>query len=124
MRFSIVLLAAALPVAALAQQIPAPQAPQPAVGFFQPKPGDDLSLSRTLPPEAYQPPAPGPTASAPAAAAPAPAPAAAPLVVVVPGGESQADRAEADAERARAAAARMPQPINGAFTGLTDERDR
>ena len=123
MRSSIVLLAAALPMAALAQLVPVPQAPQPAVGFFQPKPGDDLSLSRTLPPEAYQPPAPAPTASAPASASPAPA--AAPLVVVVPAsGESQADRAEAEAERARAAAARMPQPINGAFTGLTDERDR
>jgi hypothetical protein len=120
-----VLTAASWPV--LAQSNPAPQ-PDPAqAGFFPPKPAGDLSLYRTLPPEAYQPPAPVPPAAPAAPSAPqAPAPATAPLVVVVPPGtESQADREEAIALRAREeAAARMPAPINGAFSGLTDERDR
>jgi hypothetical protein len=121
-----VLAAASAPV--LAQQNPAPQADPAQAGFFAPKPAGDLSLFRTLPPEAYQPPAPAAPAAAPTApAAPAaPAAATAPLVVVVPSAtESQADREEAIARRAREeAAARMPAPINGAFTGLTDERDR
>jgi len=109
--------AAAQPSAATQTQAQPPQA-----GFFSPKPPGDLSLYRTLPPEAYQPPAPP---AAPAAPAP-PAAATSPLVVVVPpNAESQADREEAIARRAREeAAARAPAPINGAFTGLTDERDR
>jgi len=112
---------------AAAQPNAAPQAQgQPGeAGFFSPKPAGDLSLFRTLPPEAYQPPAPPAPPAAPAAPA-QPAPASAPLVVVVPpNAESQADREEAIARRAREeAAARAPAPINGAFTGLTDERDR
>jgi hypothetical protein len=117
--------AASWPV--LAQSNPSAQAEPPQAGFFPAKPAGDLSLFRTLPPEAYQPPAPvAPAAPASPAAPQAPAPATAPLVVVVPPGtESQADREEAIARRAREeAAARMPAPINGAFTGLTDERDR
>jgi hypothetical protein len=118
---------AAASLSALAQQSnPGAQAQPAQAGFFPPKPGDDLSLMRTLPPEAYQPPAPVSPAPAAAPAAPAvPATPAAPLVVVMPpNGETQADRAEAEARRAREAAARLPTPINGAFTGLTDERDR
>jgi len=118
-------LAAAL--AAASPPVPAQSNPAAQPGFFSPKPDGDLSLFRTLPPEAYQPPVPSvPAAPAPPAAPAAPLPAAAPLVVVVPPGtESQADREEAIARRAREeAAARMPAPINGAFTGLTDERDR
>ena len=105
---------------AAGQPNPAPQAqvqPEQA-GFFPPKPQGDLSLFRTLPPEAYQPPAPPAAPAQPAATAPL-------VVVVPPTAESQADREEAVARRAREeAAARMPAPINGAFTGLTDERDR
>ena len=38
--------------------------------------------------------------------------------------EQQADRSEQDAAKAKEDAARRPQPINGAFTGQTNERDR
>ena len=122
------LLAAALVAASasvVAQSNPAGPAPQDATGFFPPKPGGDLSLSHTLPPEAYRPAAPVP-AEAPAVPPAAPAASTAPLVVVVPAStEGQVDRAEGEARRAREeAATRAPAPINGAFTGLTDERDR
>jgi hypothetical protein len=111
---------------AVAQANPAAQ-PNPGgeAGFFPPKPAGDLSLFRTLPPEAYQPPAPV-APPAPASAPAAPAAPTAPLVVVVPPAvDNQADLQDVRAARAREeAAARMPAPINGAFTGLTDERDR
>ena len=128
-RYPALALAALLGIAPLALA----QAPQPQSGFFAPKPGDDPSLTRTLPPEDY------PPAPAPAAPVPAPAPAPAPIPAPPPGMttttvtttgpqaaavESQMDRAEDEARRAQEAAARAPQRINGAFTGLTDERDR
>lgn len=127
-RFAPVLaaLAVALPVAA--QQAPGTSAAD--VGFFRPQPNGDLSLTHTLPPEAYQP-IPSPSAR-PAPTAPRPpaapqAPAAAPLVVVVPDAtrrtEEQMDRSRQEAAVANAAAVSQPH-INGAFTGLTDERDR
>jgi len=101
------------------------QAQPPQAGFFSPQPTGDLSLFRTLPPEAYQPPAPPAAPAAPAQPAPSAATTAPLVVVVPPNAESQADREEAIARRAREeAAARGPAPINGAFTGLTDERDR
>lgn len=115
--------------AAIAQTSPA--APSP-VGPFPPQPGDDPSLFRTLPPEAYATPtepraahaAPQPPAANPAAVAAPPAP----IVVVVPDHRSQAaeqlDRAQLEADAARARMSQAPAPINGAFTGLTDERDR
>ena len=123
-------LAVALPAAA--QQAPRTTAPD--VGFFPPLPNGDVSLTHTLPAEAYQP-IPRPSApAAPQAPAPAPAPASvvpatsgAPIVVVVPEParrtEDQMDRSREEAAIANAAAAREPH-INGAFTGLTDERDR
>jgi hypothetical protein len=138
-RFALVLAALAAALPASAQQAPGTSGAD--VGFFRPQANGDLSLTHTLPPEAYQsipaPPAPTapaapiaprpPTApQAPAAATPATG--AAPLVVVVPdttrGTEDQMDRSREDAALANAAAARQPQRINGAFTGLTDERDR
>ena len=123
---------------ALAQQTATP--PGTATGFFAPQPNGDPSLTHTLPPEAYQP-ASAPVAPRPSAQPQAPsAPAApvtgapangAPLVVVVPDPnaaarrtEEQMDRAREEADRARAATANQPPHINGAFTGLTDERDR
>lgn len=95
-------------------------------GFFAPTPGGDPSLFHTLPAEAY----PEAQAQAPASAqrnAPAAATTAPPLVVVVPessGVSAQLDRSQAEAEQAAARTSRMPAPINGAFTGLTDEADR
>jgi hypothetical protein len=129
-RLSLALIAAALACAAgasRAQSNPAAATP-PDAGFFRPQPGDDPSLFRTLPPEAYAPQAPASTAataSRDARNAPTPT-----TVVVVPTpyvpapAEDQLDRAQIEAQRAQAALARQPAPINGAFTGLTDERDR
>ena len=115
---------------ALQQQAPqqqaAPQAAQQG-GFFAPTPGGDPSLFHTLPAEAY----PEAQAQAPASAqrgAAAAAPSTPPLVVVVPespsGVTAQLDRSQAEADQAAARMSRMPAPINGAFTGLTDEADR
>jgi len=122
------ILAVALAIAAtaaVAQATPNGNAtpPQPK-GFFSTQPQSDPSLFRTLPPEAYET---APTAqTAPAQAAAAPANRAdRPLVVVVPEAanpEAQLDRAQLEAQRAQAN--RAPAPINGAFTGLTDPRDR
>jgi hypothetical protein len=111
------------------------------VGPFPPQPGDDPSLYRTLPPEAYPDSAQSQasssrstanrdasaqavtgtaTANAPAATVRTPSP---PVVVVVPDANaaipSELERAQLEAE-----AARTPAPINGAFTGETDERFR
>ena len=110
--------------AALAQATqPASGAAQPQTGFFASQPGGDPSLFHTLPPETYaQPPQP-PLQQRSAQPAPAPA-----LVVVVPDpnreGREQLDRAELDAQEARARMSRAPAPINGAFTGSTDENVR
>ena len=106
-------------------------------GFFTPTPNNDPSLTRTLPPENYAPattapPAPAAPAASAAPAAPAQPPAtgvsaetaAALAAEQTQGVEAQMDRSEAESRDARAAAARAPTPINGAFTGLTDERDR
>lgn len=105
------------------QQQAAQQAAQQS-GFFAPAPGGDPSLFHTLPAEAY------PEAQSQAAAqrnAAAAAPTAPPLVVVVPesaGATAQPDRSQAEADQAAARVSRIPAPINGAFTGLTDEADR
>lgn len=90
-------------------------------GFFPPQPRNDLSLTHM------------------GEAQPASAP---PVTVAAPPAESyvqlqsrlnaeqearaeqEAARAERENEIARQRAAMQPQPINGAFTGLTDEADR
>ncbi len=99
-----------------------PTAQQP-LGFFAPQPGDDPSLFRTLPPEAYP-----QTPTDRQAAQPATTSASPPIVFVVPDANrdarEQMDRAELDAQLARSRMSREPAPINGAFTGLTDEADR
>jgi hypothetical protein len=128
-RFTTLVLCATLGACPLAMA----QVPQNGAGFFPPTPGNDPSLSRTLAPESYPGvvPAPGtviatPVAPAPtpaqtaAASAPAPAPAADRAVAA----EGDMDKSGAEARQAREATMRSPQPINGAFTGLTDERDR
>jgi hypothetical protein len=126
-RHSTLMLAAALGTATFALA----QAPQPDAGFFRPKPGGDPSLSQTLPADNYPAtPAPAP-AAAPQAPAVAPAPAApATTTTATSAGpqvsanvENAMDRSEAEARRAAELQARAPH-INGAFTGLTDERDR
>ncbi len=105
-------------------------------GFFRPQPGDDPSLFHTLPPEAYRPPASASPATPPGAApartrGSASSSAPAPVVVVVPDSyaaarsrEIEADRAQIEALRAHEQALPQPAPINGSFTGLTDERYR
>jgi len=107
-------------------QAVAPAAPlQPAAqsGFFAPTPGDDPSLFRTLPPEAYA----RPSDAQPPVQAP-PANATPPLVVVVPDPNlqtrEQLERAQLEAQQAAARMRQAPAPINGAFTGATDEADR
>lgn len=131
-------LAAALCVAggAYAQAVTPAQAPQqpaqasqqpaqPQRGFFPPTPGDDPSLFHTLPPDAYTPPS---AVQQPAQASAQPAPATPPLVVVVPDPEAQTrvqlERAQIEAQQAAARMRQAPAPINGAFTGATDEADR
>jgi hypothetical protein len=111
---------------AFAQAQPAPNGAPANVGPFPPQPGDDPSLFRTLPPEAYVKPS-GTHPAAPPAASNANPPAA-PVVVVVPDThpamQEQLERSRLEAEAARARMDQTPAPINGAFTGLTDERDR
>lgn len=129
-------LAAALGIAAtmaFAQAAPSGNAAGEA-GFFSSRPQSDPSLFRTLPPEAYQPPAEEQPASAPRAAQGANANAGStnapganrPLVVVVPEGgnglQEQFDRAQLEAQQAQVN--RAPAPINGAFTGNTDPDNR
>lgn len=115
--------------------------PQAPVGPFPPQPGDDPSLYRTLPPEAYpdsanaaasssgsasnraagaQGATGASTANAPAAPVRTPSP---PVVVVVPDASAAIPR-ELERAQLEAEAARTPPPINGAFTGETDERYR
>lgn len=126
-RYPVFVLVAALGAATLASA----QAPQPQSGFFAPKPGDDPSLSHTLPPQVY----PGTVAPAPAPVVPAqptpppPVPPATTTTATTAGAqvtanvENQMDRSQAEARRAQEVLARQPH-INGAFSGLTDERDR
>jgi hypothetical protein len=103
-------------------------AQQPGGGFFPAKP--DPALSRTLPPEDYPDTRPAPAAQpAPVMSATTPPQPVTTTIVTARGPtasnvEEQMDRSEAEARRAQEAAARAPQPINGAFTGSTDERDR
>ncbi|HUI98590.1 MAG TPA: hypothetical protein VLY46_00060 [Usitatibacter sp.] len=111
--------------AALAQATPAASgAAASQRGFFAPQPGDDPSLFHTLPPETYAQPSSTPQ-QAQSGAQPAATP---PLVVVVPEanpiGREPLDRAALEAEQARARMSRAPAPINGAFTGNTDENHR
>lgn len=111
----------------VAQQPAAQQAPQPQSqrGFFPPTPGDDPSLFRTLPPEAYVQPSATPRA---AQANAEPARATPPLVVMVPDPNLETreenERSRIEAQQAAARMAQVPAPINGAFTGATDEADR
>jgi 2-oxoglutarate decarboxylase len=129
-RYATLVLTAALGSATLALA----QSPQPDSGFFPPKPGDDPSLTHTLPPDAYPPPPapaaplPAPTAAAPTPTPPTPMPQTTTTVTssgpqVSANVENAMDRSEAEARNAAEATARAPH-INGAFTGLTDERDR
>ncbi len=125
-RFHTLVLCAALAIPALAMA----QAPDSGTGFFRPTPGNDPSLNRTLPPQDYAGTVPNP---APARVAPV-APPAAPVATVEPepapaaeraaAAEAQMDRSQAEARQAQENAMRAPPRINGAFTGLTDERDR
>ena len=114
--------------AALAQAtLPAAGGMQPQTGFFAPQPGDDPSLFHTLPPDTYA--QPGQQAPVQQPAQPGAQPAATrPLVVVVPdpnrGMREQLDRAAIEAQQARARMNQAPAPINGAFTGRTDENSR
>jgi hypothetical protein len=134
-------LAAALCVAGAAfAQSGTTGGPQAPAGPFPPQPGDDPSLYRTLPPEAYpdsrgEPPAASSSTAprrgsaqsvqgAPAASPGAPARAASPPVVVVVPDTSPAIPRELERAQLEAEAARTPAPINGAFTGETDERFR
>jgi hypothetical protein len=110
-----------------------PNAPVgPDTGFFRPTPNNDPSL--THPPVA--PPVP---VAQPAQAQPIQQPAAVPVyvpvqvttppAVVAPveparAAESELDRAQREALEAQERAKQQPAPINGAFTGLTSERDR
>jgi hypothetical protein len=131
------ILATALALAgtsAFAQAAPSGTPAHP--GFFSSLPQSDPSLFRTLPREAYQPPAeqpaspsqaaPGAPASAPSDASAQPAGVNRPLVVVVPEGgngtQEPLDRSQLEAQEAQAN--RAPAPINGAFTGNTDPNNR
>ena len=117
--------APAPPLAQPPAQQPQPQPQTAQRGFFPPTPGDDPSLFHTLPPEAYTPPS---AVQQPAQANARPAPATPPLVVVVPDPEAQSrlqlERAQIEAQQATARMRQAPAPINGAFTGATDEADR
>jgi len=104
---------------------PAPASSQR--GFFPPTPGDDPSLFHTLPPEAYAQPRGAQQPVRPGAQA-APASTSAPVVVVVPDpnveSREQVERAQIEGQQAAARMRQVPAPINGAFTGATDEADR
>jgi hypothetical protein len=102
-----------------------PAQPSAQRGFFPPTPGDDPSLFHTLPPETYAQP---PGAQQGAQSAAQAAPSSAPIVVVVPEpnveSREQLERAQIEAQQAAARMRQAPAPINGAFTGATDEADR
>ena len=110
---------------ALAQTTP-PGVVGPDNGFFRPTPGGDPSLTH--------PPAPPYTtlSTAPAPAPVLPTPALVPVEVPVDpvaaaaalAAERELNRAEREALEAQARARATPAPIPGAFTGLTNERDR
>jgi hypothetical protein len=126
-------LAATLACAAFAQNdTPAKVGPSPTsgadMGFFPPRP--DVALTSPAPatqlPRA--PAAPAPAQLPPRTATPA-APGAQSTAVADPGEilrrtEDDLDRADREARLERDRALRTPPPITGAFTGLTDERDR
>lgn len=98
---------------------------QQSKGFFSTQTQSDPSLFRTLPPEAYEATTPAGQAAPAQPAATPPTRTDQPLVVVVPEAanpEAQLDRAQLEAQQAQAN--RAPAPINGAFTGLTDPRNR
>ena len=99
-------------------------------GFFRPTPGNDPSLTHppmvTLTSSPAMPPQPQPTAAVPVyvpvqvGTPPAPVNAAEQQVRA----EQDLDRAQREAEEAQQRARQQPAPINGAFTGQTNERDR
>ncbi len=104
-------------------------------GFFRPTPGNDPSLH-------------APVVTAPMVQTEQPRPPAQPVPVYVPvqvatppaapevsvpeakaaqqakAAEAELDRAQREAAEAQERARQQPAPINGAFTGLTSERDR
>ena len=104
-------------------------------GFFRPTPGNDPSLTHS---------APAPQGAFPAQIQPAPIPQPAPVTVPVyvpvqvatppaalpsapapvEKAEQQLDRAQREAEEAVQKAKQQPVPINGAFSGQTNEKDR
>jgi hypothetical protein len=106
-------------------------------GFFRPTPGNDPSLHApvvTAPMVQTEQPRPP--------AQPAPVPVYVPVQVATPpavlevsvpeakaaqqakAAEAELDRAQREAAEAQQRARQQPAPINGAFTGLTSERDR
>ena len=107
---------------ALAQTTP-PGVVGPDNGFFRPTPGGDPSLTH--------PPAPPYTtlsSTRPALPTPAAVPVEVPVDPVAAeaalAAERELNRAEREALEAQARARATPAPIPGAFTGLTNERDR
>jgi hypothetical protein len=112
-------LSSALAIAAAALALPN------AAAFFPPQPNNEPSLT------------PGPREPAPAQPLAAPAPGQPPLKApaqvqrqtpppdpaeAIRAAEEQMDRVERESERARAS--QYPAPVQGAFDGLTSERDR
>ena len=111
--------------AALAQTTPAPLV-GPDNGFFRPTPLNDPSLTRD-PLVAARQAAAEQLAAQQAAEMAANAPVIqAPMLLPEPviNAEVETARAAREAEAERLRAATAPQPITGAFTGLTSERDR
>jgi len=116
---------------AASAQIGQNPAVSPDNGFFRPTPGNDPSLTHApqagVPPQVVvQPRLAGPF---PPPAQPIPAQVNVPAAAaVVPSPAERADaeteRAQREAEEVARRAAAAPPGINGAFTGLTNERDR
>ena len=107
----------------------------PDTGFFRPTPNNDPSLH--APVVAPQPAAPPMAQSAQTQVIQQPVPVYVPVQVTTPpappapapaeqarAAEVELDRAQVEARVAEERAKQQPAPINGAFTGLTSERDR
>ena len=104
----------------------------PDTGFFRPTPNNDPSLTHppVIPPTPVAQPAQVPMNQQPAAVPVyVPVQVATPPAPVPPADQARAaeadlDRAQREALEAQERAKQQPAPINGAFTGLTSERDR
>ena len=145
---------AALAAATAHAQVPVQTGPSPTSGsdqgYFRPQADPALTSPAapltTAPAPAFLAPAQGGTPATPAGTTPmpqqsvigptgslilpqgtpggrAPVNAPGPVPAAVPPAEEQLDRSQQEADRARALG-QGPQPVNGAFTGLTSERDR